>query len=182
MPILVKNGRVYSSTSSGSTIGGGSVEMTQAQYDALENPDPNIIYFITDGDANSDITASGIEYDNTDSGMAATTVQSALDELSGGLTTLDNKYYYRDYAFTLSYSGGTIGTRGAQGYFALDSDAIPVSTIITYVSSSDRFIPIIFTSTSSGANPAIYCNLYRCDTNSLSSALQVNARVLYRRN
>ena len=181
MSSIIKNGRVYSWFGGGES-GGNFVEMTQAQYDALTNPDPDTVYFITDEDANNDIIAEDIEYDNTDSSMIATTVQSALDELSGGLTTLDNKYYYRDYAFTLSYSGGTIGTRGAQGYFALDSDAIPVSTIITYVSSSDRFIPIIFTSTSSGANPAIYCNLYRCDTNSLSSALQVNARVLYKRN
>lgn len=181
MSSIIKNGRVYSGFGGGGS-GGNFVEMTQAQYNVLTNPDPDTVYFITDEDANSDITANGVEYDNTNSGMAATNVQGAVDELSGGLTTLDNKYYYRDYAFTLSYSGGTIGTRGAQGYFALDSDAIPVSTIITYVSSSDRFIPIIFTSTSSGANPAIYCNLYRCDTNSLSSALQVNARVLYKRN
>lgn len=79
MPILVKNGRVYSSTSSGSSIGGGSVEMTQAQYNALQNPDPNIIYFITDGTAGYP-SADDIEYNNTTSELTADNVQDAIDE------------------------------------------------------------------------------------------------------
>lgn len=133
-------------------------------------------YIVWNGQLYEVITAIAVgETLTVGTNITATTVGSEL-------TALNNKYYYRDYSFTLSYSGGTIGTRGAQGYFGLDSDAVAVSATITYVSSSDRFIPVVFTSTSSGTNPAIYCNLYRCDTNSLSSAPQVTVRVLYRRN
>lgn len=64
------------------------VELTQAQYDALVSPDPNVEYFITDGNnnpANNTVMASGVAYDNTDSGMTATNVQDAVDELNAGL-------------------------------------------------------------------------------------------------
>ena len=63
------------------------VELTQAQYDALpstKNSD-NINYYITDGISNSEyntISASGILYDNTDSGLTAATVQEAVDEIT----------------------------------------------------------------------------------------------------
>lgn len=79
MPILVKNGRVYTSTNSGS--GTNAVEMTQAQYDALQSPDPDIIYFITDGTAGYP-SADDIEYDNTTSGLTATNTQAAIDEIT----------------------------------------------------------------------------------------------------
>lgn len=65
------------------------VELTQAQYNALANPDPNVTYLITDGinnPANNTINSRGVSYDNTDSGLTATTVQGAVDELSNGLT------------------------------------------------------------------------------------------------
>ena len=74
MPILVKNGKVY---------GDHSVTLTQAQYDALSTAEKNngTVYYITDGTANYP-TAATTRYDHTDSGLMATSVQAAIDELN----------------------------------------------------------------------------------------------------
>lgn len=67
------------------------VELTQAQYNALANPDPNVTYLITDGinnPANNTINSRGVSYDNTDSGLTATTVQGAIDETASAITDL----------------------------------------------------------------------------------------------
>lgn len=69
------------------------IELTQAQYNALANPDPNVTYLITDGinnPANNTINSSGVSYDNTDSGLTATTVQGAIDENASAITDLNN--------------------------------------------------------------------------------------------
>ena len=87
MASIIKNGRVYSGFGGGGS-GGNFVEMTQAQYNALVNPDPETVYFITDEDANNDIAASGVEYDNTDSGLTADTVQDAIDENASDIENL----------------------------------------------------------------------------------------------
>lgn len=60
------------------------VELTQAQYDALVSAgtvDSNIIYLITDRNNSAPTYASGISYDNSSSGLSATTVQAAIDEI-----------------------------------------------------------------------------------------------------
>ena len=68
------------------------VELTKAEYDALPSSKltDDINYYIKDGTdipAASVISASGVAYDNTQSGMSATNVQSAVDELKSNLTS-----------------------------------------------------------------------------------------------
>lgn len=67
------------------------VDLTQAQYDALVSAgtvDNSKVYFITDGTSPS-ISASATSYSNTSSGLTATNVQSAIDEVYGVFGTLD---------------------------------------------------------------------------------------------
>lgn len=88
------------------------IELTQAQYNALANPDPNVTYLITDGvnnPANNTINGSGVRYDNTDSGLSATTVQDAVDELTDGLLK------YVDY--TVNSSSYTASSSQTNMYF-----------------------------------------------------------------
>ena len=64
----------------------GGVQLTQAQYDALVNAgtvDANTTYFITDANNTTASYAAGVTYDNTSSGLSATNVQDAIDEVSG---------------------------------------------------------------------------------------------------
>lgn len=59
------------------------VVLTQAQYDALVaagTMDNDKVYFITDGDAPAS-SASDVTYSNIQSGLSATNVQDAVDEL-----------------------------------------------------------------------------------------------------
>lgn len=61
--------------------------ITQAQYDAMVQAgtvDPSVYYPITD----ASISASDVDYDNTSSGLTATDVQSAIDEVNGKLPTI----------------------------------------------------------------------------------------------
>ena len=77
-------------------------------------------------------SASNISYDNTLSGMTATDVQSAIDELKTGLTSVasaaNSKLKYSDFAFTsttinisLSAAARKSGTQSISksGYYAL---------------------------------------------------------------
>lgn len=62
----------------------GGVQLTQAQYDALVNAgtvDANTTYFITDANNTTASYAAGVTYDNTSSGVTATNVQGAIDEV-----------------------------------------------------------------------------------------------------
>lgn len=60
------------------------IELTQAEYDALpEEQKQNGCYIITDGESEP-FTAENVSYDNTDSGLVATDVQAAIDELAEG--------------------------------------------------------------------------------------------------
>lgn len=70
----------------GVTYGGGdnSVMLTQAEYDALVEAgtvDPTVLYMITDRNQSGGTYASGILYDNTESGLTATNLQAAVDEI-----------------------------------------------------------------------------------------------------
>lgn len=85
MPKIIKNGRVYGGAPSESVWEG-----TQAQYDAIENKDPNITYYITDG-AVEPIPATNVEYDNSLSGLSATQVQSAIDEVDDNIDNATTK-------------------------------------------------------------------------------------------
>ncbi len=65
-------------------------EVTQAQYDALpasKNTD-GVVRYITDADTVGD--ASAIDYDNTTSGLSATDVQDAIDEVDGNVDSIDS--------------------------------------------------------------------------------------------
>ena len=66
-------------------------EGTQAQYDAIPVKDNDTVYYITDG-ATVACTAEEVVYDNTTSGLSATDVQSAIDEItaSGGASSLSD--------------------------------------------------------------------------------------------
>lgn len=80
----VQNGQelVYNSTSSEWENREVHKTLTQAEYDALVSAgtlDMNTIYFISDGGVLGD--ASDVDYDNTTSGLTATNVQDALDEI-----------------------------------------------------------------------------------------------------
>ena len=74
MGLIIKNGIKY--------FGDNSVELTQAQYDALSQEEKlnGTTYYITDGQ--NITTASAVTYDNTASGITATNVQGAVDGLS----------------------------------------------------------------------------------------------------
>ena len=89
MGLIIKNGIKY--------VGDNSVELTQAQYDALPQAEKlnGTTYYITDGQ--NITTASAVTYDNTASGMTATDVQSAIDEVKGDIdeiNTTDNPLFY----------------------------------------------------------------------------------------
>ena len=61
------------------------VELTQAEYDALPSSKltDDVNYWITDGNnnpLNNNVMATGVVYDNTDSGLTATNAQDAIDE------------------------------------------------------------------------------------------------------
>lgn len=64
-----------------------ATDLTEAAYEALPSTkeSDNVDYYLTDADSTV-ATAEDIPYDNTDSGMTATNVQGALDELTNGLT------------------------------------------------------------------------------------------------
>lgn len=70
----------------GVTYGGGdnSVMLTQAEYDALVEAgtvDPTVLYMITDKNSENTAYAATVSYANTDSGLSATNVQNAIDEI-----------------------------------------------------------------------------------------------------
>ena len=81
------------------------VELTKAEYDALPSSKEtdNVNYWIKDGTnlpAMSVMSANGVMYDNTDSGLTSTTVQGAVDELSTGLiaqSTSSNNIFLTRY-------------------------------------------------------------------------------------
>lgn len=81
MPIIIKNGKTY---------GDRSVSLTQAEYNALSETEKTngTVYYIYD--VNATPQASDVAYDNTESGLDASNVQGALDELGDGFKQLQN--------------------------------------------------------------------------------------------
>ena len=73
------------------------ITLTQAMYDALVaagTVDPTAFYFITDTNPDAEYVA----YDNSDSGLTATDVQNAIDEVSNTVDEIND-------AITLDTSG-----------------------------------------------------------------------------
>lgn len=66
-----------------------ATDLTEAAYEAMPSTkeSDNVDYYLTDADPTV-ADAEDIPYDNTTSGMTATNVQGALDELTNGFTDL----------------------------------------------------------------------------------------------
>lgn len=62
-------------------------EMSWDEYQEIE-PEAGKTYFIYDYDAGQSTEAENISYDNTNSGLAATDVQDAIDESYGAFAEL----------------------------------------------------------------------------------------------
>lgn len=74
----------------------GGVQLTQAQYDALVSAgtvDANTTYFITDANNTTASYAAGVTYDNTSSGLSATNVQGAIDEVAEEIDELQTAIF-----------------------------------------------------------------------------------------
>ena len=71
----------------GLTLEESEVYLTQAEYNALGDSKytNNIKYYITDAGITGDAPATKISYNNASSGLAATNVQTAVDELNSKL-------------------------------------------------------------------------------------------------
>ena len=76
MTKIMKGGIAYNSTAN-------MVALTQSEYDALTTAQKNNgnFYFITDTDPTY-FSSENIDYDNTTSGLSATNIQDAIDEVS----------------------------------------------------------------------------------------------------
>lgn len=93
----------------------------------------NVLKKTNTGAAWSQAAASEVTYDNTDSGLSATDVKEALDELAAGLII------FRDFTTSDdSFAGGTVGTRAGACEVSVDSIAgyVPVSATIINIKSS----------------------------------------------
>ena len=68
----------------------------------------------------------------------------------------------------VSWSGGTIGTRGSQVTVSVSKTGYtPIAVSISYVSSSTTFMPVAFFSSD---RASVYMNFYRCTTGSYQSS------------
>lgn len=118
------------------------IKLTQAEYDVLSNEEKNNgkMYLITD--ANEVGEAGQISYDNTSSGLSATTVQSAVDELNstkvGEYTVL-----YSDYSATTETKSFTLSNDKISNYkyliiscmygkYYIDTQIVAVDLILKY--------------------------------------------------
>lgn len=97
-----------------------SVELTQAEYDALEatgETDPETVYYITDADPESGSGGSGassadkVSYDNTESGLEATDLQGAMDEVTAEVDEI--KQSFQDGCSTIAAAITSMGVSTA---------------------------------------------------------------------
>ena len=139
MPYIIKNGIAYA---------GNAVTVTQAQYDALSEAEKKngTVYYIYDSDALLD--ASDVSYDNSSSGLSATNVQVAVDEVKNGLsnkikyididlagkavTRADSGWYYANVTVSLPtgaklFAVATLGTWDANTFYAIDGSTNGIS-------------------------------------------------------
>ena len=82
MPKFMLDGKEY-----GGSDGDSSIEITQVEYDELVRSNSvkkDVTYYITDSKDEGD--ASLVKYDNTESGLEATDVQSAIDEVTNSIS------------------------------------------------------------------------------------------------
>lgn len=84
----IKDGDVFYIKNDGGTSGYPVFIGTSAQIEAADQAGkliPGMLIYCTDDGVN-DITALQVRYDNTDSGLEATTVQGAIDEINSDLS------------------------------------------------------------------------------------------------
>ena len=140
MGVIIRNGIEYSGAGG---IGGGGcdcgeiVYLTQAEYNALpESKLTNgVEYRITD--SNPPVpTARDMAYDNSESGIEAETVQSAIDEVQNDVSLLNESLTASD---NLKFQFATDG-EGNYGYLGADDSFIPFKsdklenlTLINYI-------------------------------------------------
>ena len=108
------------------------VELTKAQYDALPSSQQNdgTLYLITDG--NGGWEAERSTYDNCDSGLSATNVQDALDEVVSDIDSLS--------ASDIAYSNSSSGLTATNAQDALDEVNSKTAVIGSKVSAT-KWIP-----------------------------------------
>lgn len=113
---------------------------TKDEFDAIETKADDTMYIITDDEGNAfDITATEVPYDNTTSGLTATTTQAAIDEVVGKVVQPDwsqndstasdyvkNRTHYTEINDTLTWDGttGDITVSAYTGYFTKISDIV----------------------------------------------------------
>lgn len=73
---------------------GQVVELTQAEYDALNEEEKmsGVTYYITDTNNESYVSASEIAYNNLSSGLSSTNVADAIDELASTINQMQQIY------------------------------------------------------------------------------------------
>ena len=91
------------------------MELTKAEYDALPSTKltDDVNYYIKDDSyvpQASVISARGVQYDNTQSGLDATTTQDGIDEIASDIATVESGLTVRTYSGTPS-SGVSFGSR-----------------------------------------------------------------------
>ena len=90
MSMIIRNHVRYASGGNG---GDPSIEITQAEYDELVSTNSiqkDVTYYITDSKDEIELDAAIVKYDNTESGLEATDVQSAIDEVDKKLNSFQN--------------------------------------------------------------------------------------------
>lgn len=121
----------------------GGVQLTQAQYDALVNAgtvDANTTYFIIDANNTTASYAAGVTYDNTNSGMTATNVQAAIDEM------VDDGFYHVGDTISLLRTGMVAYSGTSNFYFTIPLDK-PIGNDVTSISLTGSWRCILTDST-----------------------------------
>ena len=117
------------------------VPVTQAQYDAMEQAgtlETDVYYPISDGN----IEADDIDYDNTSSGLSATDVQSAIDEVKSDIPSNSdfNLSGLGDVSISGASQGQVLTKVSASSWGA--SDVIPQATS-EIISASNPYISVV---------------------------------------
>lgn len=100
---------------------------------------------------------------------------------AGGGSSSDAALVSESYTFPISYSAGTIGTRGYQGSETITKAGYtPISVLITYVGASNSYIPVAFLGANS-TDTLLYCNAYRCTTSAVNNS-SITVKVVYAKN
>lgn len=123
MGYLIKNGITYS--------GDNSVELTQAQYDALPSSKltDGVNYFITDNNSPDSVKASQIIYENSGSGLDSTNVQEAINELNSLLHTRTVTIYQATLPISSSYvTSGSVVCYKRSGTLVIKVGGLKFST------------------------------------------------------